>query len=360
MRFYLAVFLCLVLACNNKNELGYENPFQTRYSLTGTTIIDQSKLLDPTLVSIIDSFIIVSNYKGEPLIELYSNRGEPIKKTVHLGSAPHEILSVGGVQVENENSFFVNDLFAKKVLKIDLKGLLNENNYVPEVYFNLLSTNNSDLLFDKVLIGDEIIICESRSPKGRLIVLDSKGELLYYYLPYPEIDAAPIQLNDFQNAQLYSSTFCISPEKDKLAMATYSAGMIDLLKIDDDSIEPIWSYNEFYASGIDLMEMGGENVIVHTNNSRKGYLHTTCSSNFVYALFSGKKLEDESYPWGNIIRVVSWDGEQTFEFELDRLVKRIVVDLNDSVLYAVGKNAQEEPEIVRFEINDFIKNEASN
>lgn len=133
---------------------------------------------------------------------------------------------------------------------------------------------------------------------------------------------------------------------DKVALATYNAGMIDICKMDKDSVIPFWNYTEFYPQGIKIIPMRDAMAVIHTPKSRNGFTSISSSNKYVYALYSGKLLEDPSYPYGNEVYVVSWNGKETYRIVLDRQINRMTVDVKDEYIYGISP----EMDIIRIKI----------
>jgi hypothetical protein len=92
----------------------------------------------------------------------------------------------------------------------------------------------------------------------------------------------------------------------------------------------------------------------HTKESRHGYSGLTASDNFIYALFSGRQLKEKNYSYGNIIRVMSWDGTNRFELQSDMDLRRISVSPDDRKIYAIAIDEADNPMVVVFDIKEII------
>ena len=350
--FKLAFLIILSFQCctTKKNDSKSENFFKQKYNIKSKIVVNSNQLLDPTVIELLDSMIIISNYKGSPLIEIYDTLGKPLKKTINIGRGPAEIQITGKIQVnEKDGLFYVGDLLAKKVIECKPYQLFNNDKYVPKVIFNATKDNSiKDVHYDKILVGDSIFIGENRSSKGRLLIMDHNGNSLGYYFDFPAKGMVNSKLTDHGNASLYASAVTLNPKRTKLAMATYSAGMIDLIDLKDGVPSSIWSYNDFFPSHIESMPMGDLVVPVHTKESQTGYLDISATDRYVYALYSGKRIKEKNYDYCSTIRVMNWEANDFFELHLDRNIKRLAVSIDDKKIYGISKNSGEEPEIIVF------------
>jgi hypothetical protein len=347
----LFLLVVILFSCGKTQEPVETILFQNKAKLTGKVIV--TGLADPAVIEVIDSMLMVSNYKAEPLLEVYTTSGVLVKKFLAIGKGPYEILATGDIQfVEDEKAIYVNDLFTKKMLRFTLADMVANPLPKAEIYYALNEEKKTEYLFDKLVIGKGLIIAESRSPQGRLMLFNNKGEPIAYYLKYPKKDVVDQKLTDMSNAGLYACALATNPSRSKLALATYSADMINVMKIGSNSLDSIWSYTNFFPSGIRVMPMGDELVAIHTEKSRTGNLDIAASDKYVYVLYSGKMLKDPTYMYAEKIRVFSWDGKVSYELDLDVPIRRISVSSDDKFLYGICLHEEMGPGIVKYNLND--------
>ena len=344
----ISISTLMLVSCTtgNNNNVTFEKSIVT----TGELFIDSEELKDPSHISLIDNYLVLVNYKGEPIIEIFSTiTGKRNAEFLSRGNGPNEVLMVGNIQIiPDKDQIYISDLFKRKLLRYKLRDIIDNLSYTPEIVYERPESSSSLLLFDKLFIGRTHFIAESRDPRGRVLLIDQANFKPSYFVDYPDKNLADKNLDDFSNADLYASAVTISPSLDKIALATYTAGMIDLCTIENGEIKKYWSYNEFYPQGFFTMPMGEEIAVVHTNESKSGFVNACSSNNYAYLLYSGKKMSDKTYSSGNKVYVVSWDGKETFCIELDRQVKRIAVDYQDQILYAITP----ELEVYKFSLQE--------
>lgn len=340
-----ANILLLIEGCiaNNKDP----KPFTKVINANGEVFIEADKLGDPRHIIVVGKYLLVGNKTRSPLVEIYDiSTKKLIDSFLAIGNGPNEVLIIGNVQyIPQRGVLLVADLFKRKLLSYNLEHVLREGDLKPEVIYE--RDEASTLMFDKLYAGKDFFIAESRDPKGRVLLLDSAGREKAYYLPYPDKEKVDKNLGDINHADLYASAVTVSPALDKVALATYNAGIIDICKLDKDDVVPLWNYTEFYPQGIKLMPMGKKMVVAYTPKSRNGFTNISSSNKYVYALYSGKLSEDPSYPYGNEVYVVSWNGKKTSKIILDRQINRLAVDIKDEYIYGITK----EMDIVRFKMD---------
>lgn len=350
-KYLLFILIIIFVSCNHNNS--NKNLFKNKYNIKSIILIAENQLYDPWDILALDSNIVIANQKGDPLIEIYNHKGKCVKKFLHVGSGPEEILVVGSLQeIKEKKALLVYDLFQKKFLKYSLTDFTDKPSEI--ISFSNSYSNDSVALFDKLFVGKECLIGESRMPNGRIILMTKKGDFIKYIGKFPEkVDP---KLTDFENAHLYGACFAFNSAKSKLAMATFTAGMLDLFNVKSNGLEPIFSYQEFLPENLNIVQIGENTRAAFTNNSRYGYTSITASDKYVYALFSGRKFNSGNYSYGNTIRVLDWNTQKSFELISDIDLRRISVAKDDKFLYAIAKNSNNDPEIVRFDIENIIKN----
>lgn len=325
--------LSIFWSCSTQIET--KELFTETYDAKSEIYISAEQTLDPKTITIVDNAIVLGNSKGTPLIEVYDiTSQEKISEFLTTGNGPDEVLMIGNFQhIKSNDELLVADLFKGKLLKYDVKDILHNNDPKPSTLYKL--EENSALKFDKLFRGANYLVAESRDPQGRILLLGENGEEKGYYLAYPDKEKVDKNLNDLNNANLYAGNITISPALDKIAMATYCAGMIDVCKLEKDRIVPIWNYLEFYPQGIEIIPMGETTAAARTKKSRSGFTCISSSDKYIYALYSGKLYEDPTYTFGEVVYVASWDGEDTYKFNLDKSINRLAVDAEDKHLYGI-------------------------
>jgi hypothetical protein len=346
----------LITGCNRQeNKLPFS---ERRYKIEGQILLNEELLLDPCVILLHDSVLIIANYKGEPLIELYDIYGNAKNKFLTIGKGPEEILTVGSLQASvTNNNIYIYDLFQKKFLEFDVKRS-SQSAIRPDTIYNYsgylyLHQKDSTVLFDKLFMGKDCLIGESRDVRGRIVLMNFDGRLIGFAGDYPL--KMYEELSEYGNAQLYASDFVLNNDASKLALATYSAEMIDVFDISEISAPKlIWSHQGFLPHDLYIFEVGNSVRAAHTKESQSGYVDLAASNSFVYALFSGKYIKEKKYDYGNIIRVVSWDGTNRFELQSDMDLRRISVSPDDKKIYAIAIDEADNPIIVVFNIGRMI------
>lgn len=142
-----------------------------------------------------------------------------------------------------------------------------------------------------------------------------------------------------------------------LALATYTAGMIDVYSIKNNFIILNWNYHEFLPEHLYIIEMGETFRAAITDETGYGYADIESTDKLVYSLYSGRKVKEKDYSFGSIIRIFDWNGSIGLELHSDINLRRITVSEDNQYIYiyAIAKDKDDLTCVVVFYIGDIIK-----
>ncbi|MEA4887487.1 MAG: BF3164 family lipoprotein [Bacteroides graminisolvens] len=348
---YLLAVIFILWGCNERNcdKDFFCNKTKIDYKL----LIRENQLQDPWDILLLDSTLVVANEKGEPLLETYTLEGSRLTSFLSKGNGPKEILMIGNLQKSiQKKKLLVYDLFKKKFMQYDLGSTSHEVKL--DTTFNYLKQlEDSIVIFDKLFITKNYIIGESRSPEGRIALMNQDGSLIRYGGEY--LRKTETKISDFENANLYASGITVKKDGSMLALATYTAGMIDVYSIKNNSIILNWNYHEFLPEHLYIIEMGETFRAAITDETRYGYADIESTDKLVYALYSGRKVKEKDYSFGSIIRIFDWNGSIGLELHSDINLRRITVSEDNQYIYAIAKDKDDFTCVVVFYIGDIIK-----
>lgn len=344
---FLLILSFASTGCSNKKNA--KDLFGQIYNVNCEKVIDESYLLDPWDIELTDSFIVVANQEGNPILETYSFEGKLHNKFLTKGNGPNEMVYEGDLRKDKGNSILVYDLFKKRYFLYNLEKTESNPIHIIDL---LPMQEDSVLLFQKVIQTDKLLIAESKSPNGRILLMDNNGKLIKYAFDFPpKIDE---RISDYENASLYNISMTYCPRNKKLATVTHTAGLFDIYLVDNNNIQSLWSNNEFLPNNLEVVDFGSTARIAHTKKSRYGYAAITSSEKYIYTIFSGRNFEHSNYSYGNTIRILDWNGNVGCTINTDVDIRDIAVDNNDEHLYAIAINNNNDPEVVRFNIKKVI------
>jgi hypothetical protein len=350
--FFLVYFFFIILFVGCRHTQNDDKDFSKNvYDINHSVLLSEDKLLDPWDILVFDSVLIIANKNGEPFIETYNIKGHLLQKFLNKGEGPDEVLTVGHLQCLN-NHLFVYGLFNKKFMVYNYKNLINAEVIAPDSILNYsFIKNDTSQLINKLYMGERYLIGETAIPEHRIALLDHEGNILKYGGIYP--DKVEDQLSDYENAMLYRSVLEYNEKKNKVALFTRSADMIDIFDISERVIETVWSHQGFLPHDLNIIQMGEVYRAAMSDKSQCGYLDAASSEKYIYALYSGRTFGEENYSYGNTIRVMDWTGSSRFELHTDLDINSLTVSSDDRYIYATAIDKDANPLIVVYDIGDF-------
>jgi hypothetical protein len=321
--------------------------------LSGSLFLSEEFLQDPWSIGVMDSFLIVGNLNGRPLMEVYNRFSkEQVNTFLSIGQGPLEVLALSNFQVVDDSRLLIPDLFSKKTLSVD-KNNIGKDSVIVEEFFSLSGYDESTAAsIEKVAyLNDQYNIMYTNDSKGRLGLLDKRDKTLSHFYPFTEADILFPELDVFRNNRLFSCDMTVNTTKNKVAMSTHMADILDIYEYRDDELKPVWHHQEFLPNGIKIIEFENSPLqAFYTNKSVYGYHDITSSDNNVYALFVGRSPEEGDIYFTNRIRVFDWQGKNRFEIKTNYPLKRIAVTKDDKTLYGVSKDEDGQLIIICFDL----------
>jgi hypothetical protein len=173
--------------------------------------------------------------------------------------------------------------------------------------------------------------------KGRYALLDHDGTLLREFGPLPNGVDDTIQYEVRQQA--YLTNLATDPSGMRVVSATQygdrieildSRGTVSALGERPDGREPIFRV---------MVGRNKKAFMGQTDSTRLGYLSLATTTQYVYALYSGRARAEgmrRKPHLGTTVRVFDWKGHLVRTFGLDRDAIAIAVDANDSTLFSIA------------------------
>lgn len=337
--------------CNfadDKKNSEKNNFFQTSQNIKSELFISSNLLYDPWDIEVTDSLILIGNMKGEPILEIYDVSGRLITKTLKRGKKMDQVKVIGGIQISsNSDNFYIYDLLGSKILSL-AKNLNRVNtDTTPKQIFKIDSLNKYNY-YKLLRTKYDYFIGESKILNGRIVVLDKKAKPLSYYLKFPPKESS---ITSQANINIYSSDLILSPNGNHLGLVTLNCDRINLLKVNPNGLDSVWSAYSSIPNDIHFEKEGEYMNYYLTSKTKRGYIDLAATDKYFFSLYSGNSVGNKDKEFINVVRVVSWDGKIRFELIPDRSIKRIAVSNDNKILYAITENKNGFPEILKFDLN---------
>ncbi|OEK04161.1 hypothetical protein BFP71_11790 [Roseivirga misakiensis] len=365
----LLVLIVISLGC--KSEIGkglivYDS-FQVNDVLTHQ-VHKISEPLSPSRIDIIDSLVLMIDYKMEHAFHFYKiSDWSYLGGFGKVGDGPDEVKMPrfhGQFVKKNDETFFwVSDFRTYDLKKINLYDLLATGDAVPKVRLKLppvLTWTYNDIyaISDEEFIGTvegdvskEALGVES----GRFFSYKSQGDTVTWLPNWPiqetEVDAEKI-------GYLYSSFSSFNSSTNQVVSSMKFYDRIDLVDVINNSVSTLIQNGNESIKEVDLKD---DRYLIPPNAMNyNGFNYAT--TNYIYQLYN-KFSESDSKDFfagrQNAIpmyelRVFDWSGKAIYKATLDkRRLGRFFVDENTWTMYVINNGReQEEDLIISYQLKD--------
>jgi len=318
-----------------------KEPFVKTIAVKGEPFIHADQLSDIRAIKIFKNYLFIIRQLRAPQVEVYDLSKK--KKVASSFDSRSDILFVGNLQYDvKKERLYIFDLYESRLFGCDFDTFVSNGRIEPAMMVNM--QENTGLYFSNLMLVGNTLVGEDEEYAGRFYMFDLNKKKGNYMVSYPDVDMVNEQLTDLQNSALYNGKSVPHPTKNKIASVTGDAGMIDLYEVNQDSIKAYWSYNEFYPKGIAVERIGNTTRAVYTDESVRGFCDLCVSEKYIYALYSGKSINDDTFLCGNTVYVLDWEGNRTFKIILDNDINRIAISGDDKTLYGLTQSG----DIIKF------------
>ena len=168
------------------------------------------------------------------------------------------------------------------------------------------------------------------------LLADSTGMSVKTFFEYPYKDADERQFASRSHA--YQGILSTNPSKNKFVYSSFQGDIIHFYRIVNDNIKLIAKIENEYPL-YRKRDDDYEGVAFH-QNVKIGYIATYATDKFVYALYSGIKINEiKSVNFeGVMLHVFDWNGVLVKKYELDVPCSYLCVSDDDSKIWAVASN----------------------
>lgn len=137
--------------------------------------------------------------------------------------------------------------------------------------------------------------------------------------------------------QAYESRVVADPDGGRLAAGTLLGGLLEIFDYDGAPIAQAAVPDPFRPEWRQGRSRGGRAVMSLGPEARYGFTDLVATGGYLYALFSGRSVNEAGTPWATPnVQVYTWDGAYVKTLRLDRAAEAIAVDTTDTWLYASG------------------------
>ena len=249
------------------------------------------------------------------------------------GQGPNEFIDPYSLQRIGNNVLGANDVRSRTYCEftIPLKG--EEIRIDKRVKFDVFSSRAIKTAFNQyiVLVG---------AGESMFLLADSTGKTVdtFFEYPYRNTDERERYSNRVRFFA-YQGSLAANPSKTRFAYSANNGDIIHFYNIENNNIQLIAKIENEYPLYGDRNIPGQVGVALGTEGL-KGYLALYATEQFVYALFSGKKIGEPTHNESTTLRVFDWNGNLSKEYELDIPSRFLCVSDDDSRLWTIALDTE--------------------
>ena len=326
------VGLMMIQCAKKKDSDSQLDEFQSEESVTFQTI-DYPEILGVTMqIMKKDSLIILNDFHGDSLINLFNIKDNHVTKLIPVGNGPDELTRPLDIQMVNNKLYvYGRNSFSMNLLNLDLLSCESE-----KVNFLFHAPTNCSRFLN---LSDSVFIC-SGFWKKRYALINNKGEVINEFGDYPDFEESEKKFDPHTKAMFHQSQFAKHPHKKLFAScARYVLEVFDYSETEIPRLvlrKKLGKYNYTHQEG-DLLN------IDLSGDSDPGVFEIACSSKYLF-LVTVPDLEGKTD-----ILVLDWEGNPIKKLKSDKTITCLTIDENNNKVYGVITDPEDT--LVSFDIN---------
>jgi hypothetical protein len=311
MRKILLLLLCLCsfFACKKNTKDSPKELFFNEENLVEIKCYfnaDSLGLIETLLCN--DSSLIVFDYHSGNSFTIFDLKSEKyIGRFGEIGQGPGEI-PLGCYGCLNYNDFIINYDFTGLIAKYPIDSLRSNIRFRP---LKLSKYDIIDAHFSRVIpINDSLFLgAGTYQSNFQFALFNKKSEIIDFNVEI--FNASNKIFNIFHKYLSNQGIFKKHPTQNKFVYAVNYSSNIDFVEVVNDKIQMIKSIR-LRNPKITPLQDGKFNRIIPNNDNSIGYIDIATSDNYVYTLYTDKKIigengKNNSFS-SNIVLVFDWDG----------------------------------------------------
>ena len=262
------------------------------------------------------------------------------------GQGPNDFLQPYSIQHIENNIIGTWDINARMYYEFALPDEKKEVSIDKRVRFEVI-------LLSRVIktAYNQFIALMMADDEAMFLLADSTGKTVNTFFEYPYRNNDERQrFNNRARFSAYQGELATNPSKTKFVYASDKGEIIHFYDIENNNIKPIVKIEKEYALYENREIPGGGTGVQLGTEGMRGYVSIYATEQFVYALFSGKKVGETNSRAAHTLRIFDWNGNNVKEYELDVPSLYLCVSDDDSKLWAIATNP--DPELVYFNLKN--------
>lgn len=340
------------LACSEGNRRGSgSSPISFDHSslpserLSGEVFFSGEELGAPVRLAVVGKYLVVLEAYTDPAFHVLHLEDREIRGSFGaFGEGPGEFRSPRALDPVRGAccALWVYDIGTARFTHVDLDALLADESTLGDSSITMISDG---FPIEPRWLGGKHVVSTGFFANGRLAVFDLNGSAVRWIGELPGDDES-VPAHIVQHA--YQSSLAVRPDDTMIAVATRHAGRLDIYDAGGD--RHVMARVPFpYEPRYETVNAGSRPRMSLFSDSPYGYQDLAATETSIYALFSGRTMEEYGslrVVFGTVVHVFDWAGNFVKALELDEEILGLTVDPQTGVLY--GLRHDPEPAVVVF------------
>ena len=334
----MGMFAWLLAACQQSEPTTVMDLFKTSKSL----VQQESGISEEHLARVEgltcdgENLIVYDLHSGQSYSLFHLNTGAYITRFGNIGQGPDEI-PAGCFGYLNKGSFTVFNNQTKEIKQYCLGALNGQHEVerpvrlarydIPGFYVSrLIAINDSTFLGAGCYQSAHQFVCFNKNGD----VIDSGIDV------YNKSNQA---FNDANRSLANQGDLVMQPSGNVFAYSLNFSSNLDIIKMSDGKISSVKSLR--MGDPVYKPAVGGGGAFSSADPTQEtiiGYIGLSATENYIYALYSDKKLYEQGSRKSATVLQFDWQGNAVCKFTLDTEAYFITVDAADQNLYAAVKD----------------------
>lgn len=336
MKIKLLFFVVSVLLLSCSRNTTYNdsisftfNDFESSETLEGNTLNFDSLIMRPTVLKVVDSFLIVIEPTMDKLFNVFNLKNNKlVGKRIDRGQGPGDMIRPKFLD-GNDNVIRIVDLATFTFFEYEKVSFLSQDAPVPVKRIKL----ESPVFIDTEIVGNNIVGYFD-DDHYQLKVFDMKGKPTGEIAEYPEPN---ISFTDLEKKEAFYMNFTTN-SIDRIAICYYLTDLIEIYKVDGE-LEKRLHGPEQFISRIALNQ--DADLSSDNNDIRDAYFAPENFEDNFYVLYNGGLVGSPGHSSScKHMFSFSWDGRPQTIYNLDDPVFSFTIDGKNRKIYGISNTPE--------------------
>ena len=272
-----------------------------------------------------------------------------LKRFGEKGQGPNEIMDPNSLKFNKKNDqieFSTMNTHEFYILPVDS---IIQNNDIPLSSYKVFdyTFENGEVSPSNIISFNDKFLTTGFIDKGKYAFLNDKGNVDTIFGKYPVADEYA-DLTGYQKSIAYQGAFAKHPFKLQIFYSGNANDYIEILTVNNGK----FNYKKRPGSFHPEIKIHDNGILSSSVRSPFGFLDASVTSDYIYALFSGRTLKKYGGNFGKSkkIYVFDWNLSPVCSYILEYDTRSIAVSENNKEMYAFGITEDNKVELMKYEL----------